>query len=66
MSDELFARDPDLFRKIHEVLAEHDKKFPGKQSAAPSFYICSRCGSLYQSMYGCGCPATWTYPGRKP
>jgi hypothetical protein len=21
----------------------------------PSFYICTRCGLLYQSVYGCGC-----------
>lgn len=22
---------------------------------APSFYICTRCGLLYQSPWGCGC-----------
>lgn len=26
------------------------------QTVPPSFYICTRCGLLYQSIYGCGCP----------
>ena len=29
-----------------------------RASAAPSLYICTRCGLLYQSPWGCGCPAT--------
>lgn len=24
--------------------------------SSPSFYICTRCGLLYQSLWGCGCP----------
>lgn len=28
-----------------------------RASAHPSLYVCTRCGMLYQSPWGCGCPA---------
>lgn len=27
-----------------------------RATLAPSFYVCTRCGLLYQSPWGCGCP----------
>ena len=29
-----------------------------RASGLPSLYTCSRCGLLYQSVWGCGCPPT--------
>lgn len=27
---------------------------------AAAFYICARCGLLYQSWWGCGCPRAYS------
>ncbi len=29
-----------------------------RASGAPSLYVCTRCGLLYQSPWGCGCPVS--------
>lgn len=33
-----------------------------RASSQPSLYICTRCGLLYQSPWGCGCPRFTTEP----
>lgn len=38
-----------LAAKVERLEAE-DRKAPD-----PSFYVCTRCGLLYQSLWGCGC-----------
>lgn len=30
---------------------------PSPQARPAPWYICTRCGLFYQSIYGCGCPA---------
>lgn len=37
------------YREAAEKIKWHDYE-------DSEFYICARCGALYQSMYGCGCP----------
>lgn len=45
-----------LSAKIDRLVAADRAKF------TPSLYTCTRCGLLYQSPWGCGCPV----PAVKP
>lgn len=49
MIAELEAKIDAMERQIRR-LQDDDSRHP-----AP-FYMCTRCGGLYQSMYGCSCP----------
>lgn len=33
-----------------------------RASASPGLYTCTRCGLLYQSLWGCGCPIVPSEP----
>jgi hypothetical protein len=40
-----------------EIAVLHAKISRLYPSQASAFYVCSRCGLLYQSVWGCGCIA---------
>jgi hypothetical protein len=42
-------------------LEDMDQKTPH-----PSLYICARCGLLYQSVWGCGCPKMTPPAAKEP
>jgi hypothetical protein len=53
MENRIVATDPDLTRKVEDLIRAHAEQFP--ETTRSTFYVCTRCGLLYQSMYGCGC-----------
>lgn len=53
MSDVLTI--PHLEAQIAGLQAQLDRLHEERRQRHPSFYICTRCGALYQSMWGCGC-----------
>lgn len=62
MISELEAKMAAMARQIRRLQDEEDRH------PAP-FYMCTRCGGLYQSMYGCSCPVkklTTTKEGDDP
>lgn len=53
---------PELEGQIATLQAELLQQRAAQQPRSQSMYVCVRCSSMYQSVWGCGCPL---FPGEK-